>query len=141
MDRLRSQLQFIGAAAPRQHVVFVDDQAAVQSFSAEQHFDTPNELLTRSFNRPRTAQLQEPEVLTKHNWRQADRWECCCFEWWLLSTFTVNAFCQAFCAMFRKREAAYRELQQRNDRQNNLSRMAGSMDMEKAVMVSCPAGF
>ncbi len=42
--------------------------------------------------------------------------------------------------MIRKREAAYRELQQRNDRQNNLSRMAGSMDMEKAVMVSCPAG-
>ena len=41
--------------------------------------------------------------------------------------------------MFRKREAAYRELQQRNDRQINLSRMAGSMDMEKAIMVSCPA--
>ena len=54
---------------------------------------------------------------------------------------TVNGFCQACYAMFRKREAAYRELQQRNDRQNNLSRMAGSMDMEKAVMVSCPAGF
>ena len=54
--------------------------------------------------------------------------------------FTVNAICQAFDAMFRKREAAYRELQQRNDRQNNLTRMAGSMDMEKAVMVSCPAG-
>ncbi|DBA65845.1 TPA: hypothetical protein ACH3X2_002876 [Trebouxia sp. C0005] len=106
VDRLRSQLQFIGAAAPRQHVVFVDDQAAVQSFSAEQHFDTPNELLTRSFNRPRTAQLQEPDTLTKHNWQQADR----------------------------KRAAAYRELQQRNDRQNNLLRMAGSMDMEKAVM-------
>ncbi|DBA96634.1 TPA: hypothetical protein ACH3X1_015492 [Trebouxia sp. C0004] len=106
VDRLRSQLQFIGAAAPQQHVVFVDDQAAVQSFSAEQHFDTPNELLTRSFNRPRIAQLQEPDILTKHNWQQADR----------------------------KCEAAYRELQQRNDRHINLSRMAGSMDMEKAVM-------
>ena len=42
--------------------------------------------------------------------------------------------------MSRKREAAYRELQQRNDRHNNLASMAGSMDMEKAVMVSCPAG-
>lgn len=38
--------------------------------------------------------------------------------------------------MCRKREAAYRELQQRNDRRNNLSGMAGSMEVEKAVMVS-----
>lgn len=58
----------------------------------------------------------------------------------LALNFTVNAFCQVFDAIFRKRAAAYRELQQRNDRQNNLLRMAGSMDMEKAVMVSCPAG-
>lgn len=36
---------------------------------------------------------------------------------------------------YRKREASYRELQQRNDRRANLSGMAGSMDMEKAVMV------
>ncbi len=92
VDRLRSQLQFIGAAAPLQHVVFVDDQAAVQSFSAEQHFDTPSELLTRSFNRPRTAQLQEPEALTKHSWQQADRWECCCFEWWLHSLLLYMHF-------------------------------------------------
>lgn len=110
VDRLRSQLHFIGAAAPRQHVVFVDDEATMQSFSAEQHFDTANELLSRSFNRPRTAQLQEPAVAgtlpAKHKQRQADR----------------------------KREAAYRELQQRNDRRNNLSGMAGSMEVEKAVM-------
>ena len=80
VDRLRSQLHFIGAAAPRQHVVFVDDEAAMQSFSAEQHFDTASELLSRSFNRPRTAQLQEPANVgtlpAKHKQRQADRWEC-----------------------------------------------------------------
>lgn len=79
MDRLRSQLHFIGAAAPRQHVVFVDDEAAVQSFSAEQHFDTPNELLSRSFNRPRMAQLQEPAVAgslpARHQRQQSERWD------------------------------------------------------------------
>lgn len=110
VERLRSQLHFIGASAPRQHVVFVDDEAAVQSFSAEQHFDTPSDLLDRSFNRPRTAQLQEPAVAgslpSRHQQQQSER----------------------------KREASYRELQQRNDRRANLSGMAGSMDMEKAVM-------
>ena len=60
VERLRSQLHFIGAATSRQHVVFVDDEAAVQSFSPEQHFDTASELLDRSYNRPRTAHLQQP---------------------------------------------------------------------------------
>lgn len=77
VERLKSQLHFIGAAAPRQHVVFVDDEAAAQSFSAEQHFDTPSELLDRSFNRPRIAQLQEPmqaaDASTGHKRQRADR--------------------------------------------------------------------
>lgn len=77
VERLRSQLHFIGAAAPNQHVVFVEDEAAAQSFSAEQHFDTPSELLDRGFNRPRTAQLQEPmqaaDALTRNRQRHADR--------------------------------------------------------------------
>lgn len=77
VERLKSQLHFIGAAAPRQHIVFVEDEAAAQSFSAEQHFDTPSELLDRSFNRPRTAQLQEPmqaaDLSTGHRQRRADR--------------------------------------------------------------------
>lgn len=77
VERLKSQLHFIGAAAPRQHVVFVEDEAAAQSFSAEQHFDTPSELLDRSFNRPRMAQLQEPMqaagASTGHRRQRADR--------------------------------------------------------------------
>ena len=60
VERMQAQLHYIGSATPRQHKIFVDDEAAVRSFSAEQHFDTPNELMDRSFNRPRTAQLQEP---------------------------------------------------------------------------------
>lgn len=77
VERLKSQLHFIGAAAPRHHVVFVEDESAVQSFSAEQHFDTPSELLDRSFNRPRIAQLQEPmqaaDASTGHRRQRADR--------------------------------------------------------------------
>lgn len=110
VERLRSQLHFIGAAAPNQHVVFVEDEAAAQSFSAEQHFDTPSELLDRGFNRPRTAQLQEPmqaaDALTRNRQRHADR----------------------------KREASYRELQQRHNRHQSLSEMAGSTVMQRAIM-------
>ena len=77
VEKLQSGLHFIGAAAPRQHKVFVDDEAAVQSFSAEQHFDTPNELMDRSFNRPRTAQLQEPNFVAnmpnRRRMRKLDR--------------------------------------------------------------------
>ncbi|KAL3132654.1 hypothetical protein ABBQ32_009175 [Trebouxia sp. C0010 RCD-2024] len=113
VERLKSQLHFIGAAAPRQHVVFVDDEAAAQSFSAEQHFDTPSELVDRSFNRPRTAQLQEPmqaaDALTGNRRQRADR----------------------------RRAASYKELQQRHERHQNLSEMAGSTVLQRAIMVSC----
>lgn len=110
VERLRSHLHFIGAAAPRQHVIFVDDQAAVQSFSPEEHFDTANELLDRTYNRPTTAQLQQPATSGSLPGRKQTQ------------------------QSERRKQAAYSELQQRQVRQSNLSGMAGSMNMEKAIM-------
>lgn len=81
VQKMQSRLHYIGSAAPRQHKIFVDDEAAAQSFSAEQHFDTPNELLDRNFNRPRTAQLQEPgfvsHVPDRRKKRKLDRYQLC----------------------------------------------------------------
>ena len=81
VEKMQSRLHFIGSAAPRQHKIFVDDEAAVQSFSAEQHFDTPSELMDRSFNRPRTAQLQEPDFVAnmpdRRKKRKLDRYKSC----------------------------------------------------------------
>ena len=57
VERLRDSLHFIGSSAPRSHIVFVDDAASARTFSAQQHFDTLPELLGRTFNRPKTAQL------------------------------------------------------------------------------------
>ena len=54
---LRDSLHFIGSSAPRSHILFVDDAAAARSFSASRHFDTVPELLGRTFNRPKSAQL------------------------------------------------------------------------------------
>ena len=79
VEKLQARLHFIGAGAPRQHKVFVDDEAAVQSFSAEQHFNTHNELMDRGFNRPRTAQLQEPNFVAnmpdKRRMKKLDRYQ------------------------------------------------------------------
>ena len=145
VERLRSQLHFIGAAAPRQHVVFVDDEAAAQSFSAQQHFDTPNELLGRSFNRPRTAQLQEPtpaaNISTGHRQQRAERLVIQTDQFFVLVPLASMAAKKVTSAhstdfqMCRKREASYKELQQRHERHHNLSQMAGSTVMQKAIMV------
>ena len=60
---MRGDLHFIGVPAANQHTVFVDSPAAARSFSAAEHFDTPEELLGRSFNRPRQAQLDAGDKL------------------------------------------------------------------------------
>ena len=63
IEKLRGSLHFIGSVTTRSHVVFVEDTVAVRTFSAEQHFDTAPELLGRSFNRPRTAQLTDAAAI------------------------------------------------------------------------------
>ena len=54
---MRGDLHFIGVPASNQHTVYVDSADEARTFSATQHFDTPEELLGRSFNRPRQTQL------------------------------------------------------------------------------------
>lgn len=39
--------------------------------------------------------------------------------------------------MCRRREASYKELQQRHERHQNLAEMAGSTILQRAIMVSC----
>lgn len=63
MERSKSSLHFIGAPAQNSHTVFVDEEEAV-SFRPEEHFDTPAELLGRTYNRPRRPQLTDPAALT-----------------------------------------------------------------------------
>lgn len=62
LEKLRRDLHFIGAPAASQHTVFVDSPGEVRSFDAAQHFDTPEELLGRTFNRPRHGQLDDGAI-------------------------------------------------------------------------------
>ena len=53
IERLREGLHFVGARARNSHTVFVDSEREARDFRAEEHFDTPAELLDRAFNRVR----------------------------------------------------------------------------------------
>ena len=55
---MRESLHFIGAAPQNKHVVFVEDKEEAAAFDPALYFDTPAELLDRSFNRPRQAVLE-----------------------------------------------------------------------------------
>ena len=69
VERLRASLLCTSTAAAeastsgRQHMVFVEDEEDAAAFCAEDFFDTPADLLGRSFNRPRHAQLHRPDAL------------------------------------------------------------------------------
>ena len=57
-ERLQAALHFVGASKPAAHKVFCDSDDTVKRFSPAQHLDTPAELLGRTYNRPRHAQLE-----------------------------------------------------------------------------------
>lgn len=68
--RLKESLHFIGLRPQNKHTVFVDSAKEAAAFKPAKFFDTPKELLGRTYNRPRTAQLQQqqpmdPAVATK----------------------------------------------------------------------------
>ena len=46
-----------GGKKKKRHVVFVDNEKDVAEFRPHEYFDTPKELLGRTFNRPRMSQL------------------------------------------------------------------------------------
>lgn len=56
-ERSQSALHFVGASKPGTHKVFCDSIEEVKGFDPAQHLDTPAELLSRTYNRPRQAQL------------------------------------------------------------------------------------
>lgn len=111
VERMQESLHLIGAPAQRQHVVFVDDEEEAKKFNPEEHFDTPAELLDRSYNRPRKSQLEDKATVSggAAAIRTAKRAE-------------------------RRRTAAYKELLQRTNRQETLGAATQQMEYEKQIM-------
>mmetsp|Transcript_13159 Transcript_13159/g.28885 ORF Transcript_13159/g.28885 Transcript_13159/m.28885 type:complete len:298 (-) Transcript_13159:83-976(-) len=60
VEKLQASLHSLGnGSAERKHTIFVDGKEQVASFDAAQHFDTLPELVGRSYNRTRTAQVRQ----------------------------------------------------------------------------------
>lgn len=64
VERMQQSLHLLGAPPSNQHTVFVEDEDEAKTFDPAQYFDTPAELLDRSFNRPRAAQLADPAAVS-----------------------------------------------------------------------------
>jgi U3 small nucleolar RNA-associated protein 11 len=42
-----------------QHTIFLDSKKAVEAFNPSEYFDTPEELVSRKFNRPKRSQVAD----------------------------------------------------------------------------------
>ncbi|OQS01500.1 U3 small nucleolar RNA-associated protein [Achlya hypogyna] len=66
--KLSATAHFIDMDKPNKHTVFVDDETALKSFDAAEHFDTVPELVDRASNRLRKRDLESlnlPDVKVK----------------------------------------------------------------------------
>lgn len=66
LEKMQGDLHFIGAPVQNRHTVFVDSADAARNFNAAEYFDTEEELLSRSFNRPRKEQLDGGTFASLH---------------------------------------------------------------------------
>lgn len=111
IKRMKESLHAIGAGQPSQHVVFVDSAEEAVAFQPEQYFDTHPDLLGRTFNRPRRAQLAATNA-TSAGPNAAD----------------------ALRKIDKRKAGAYNAVLQRDERLQQLSQVAGAMAYEKVVM-------
>ncbi|GIL75178.1 hypothetical protein Vretimale_7877 [Volvox reticuliferus] len=116
--RLQESLHFIGATAAKndkggtsaaavpRHTVFVDDEAEAARFDAAEYFDTPVELLDRTFNRPRSTQLADRRAVLG----------------------IINKKVE------KRNYMAYKELAQRQERQKKVAAVADRLAYGKLLM-------
>ncbi|KAI9202866.1 small-subunit processome [Polychytrium aggregatum] len=97
-----------GSKSKATHTVFVDDEDDVKQFDAAEHFQTPEELLGRKFNRPTYKLLEEAEVQAPAQLSKAK--------------------------MTKQREGVYREILSRTEREEQLRKLQLEQDLQKALM-------
>lgn len=103
-DRLRATLHNLGEGPANKHIVFVDGEAQKKDFDASEYFDTPQDYLDRSFHRPRRSQLEAGPAPKLSKTQR------------------------------RRKAAAYKELEQRERRRDELEGAALRMSVEKEAM-------
>ncbi|CAG9467844.1 unnamed protein product [Pedinophyceae sp. YPF-701] len=120
VERLQSTLHFLGGGSVQSgnsHTVFVDSEREARRFDPEAHFDTPAALLGRAFNRLRTKQLEDPQLAVAAGKRGA----------------AAAVTPAAAAKLERKRMASYREMQQRMERGEKVSRVAQRVQLQRVL--------
>ena len=133
IERLKSSLHMLSAEPVNTHTVFVDDADEVEAFDPAAYFDTDPALVTRAFNRPRTADLATAALApvppaaepTAGRGRGAPA--------------TVAAAAAKAATKSRKRadglrEQAYAELEERLDRSAKLARLGEHMGLQQELL-------
>ncbi|CAD7087090.1 unnamed protein product [Hermetia illucens] len=109
IDRLQSQLHMIDVAneVPNKHIFFVDDEEEAKHFDLAKRLDTHPSLVARKSNRPRMQDLDKLNIpdISEENLRELEK----------------------------KREAAYKELQTRIDREKELSVIEQKMELKRLL--------
>ena len=106
--KLQKNLHFLDDTVEKvnKHTIFVDDEDELNNFSAAKHFETTEELAQRAYNRPRKETLRKMDV-----------------------TGAISG--KAMRKMRKKREAAYRELGDRLDREEKIATVAEHLQVRK----------
>lgn len=111
VEKMQANLHFLGVPTQNKHTVFVEDTVELNNFDPSTHFDTPAELLDRTFNRPTWKQLKD------------------------VNATTAGGMAAAVAArMEKKKTQAYKELLQRQERHQKLGGLAQEMAYKKEVM-------
>lgn len=116
MERLKQNLHGLSKGKQNTHTVFVDSESEMETFDPSKHFDTPAELLDRTFNRPRTSQLANESLI--------------------VSSTGGESLGKAATRVSKHTKKAYEELEQRQKREKALTRTREHLESQKKAMSS-----
>jgi len=120
VEKMKKNLHGIGVEAKRKHTVFVDTEDEAKSFDAAKHFDTAPELVKRTFNRPRLAQLEDEDAVV------GVRSDLDASASGLQPEMTLKK-------LARMQKGAYKAFKAYDERAKKLKSMSGEMAMQKII--------
>jgi len=105
------------------HIVFVDNEEELESFSPTKYFDTPEELLRRKHNRLTNKQLEEPVIIAGKELLKLDDDDG--------NEDTTKSQRKAFKKLKKLRDKNYLELKERQARAEKIKKLIQEKQLEK----------
>ena len=109
------------------HIVFVDDEEELESFSATEYFNTPDELVGRRHNRLTKEQLKEPVIIAGEHLLKLDEDDG--------TEDTTKAQRKAFRKLQKLQQKKFLELKERKQRVKKIQTLIEEKQLEKNLEV------